>query len=304
MDDIYQMRPDFEHVNKESMERIIPGPEIALKAAQKVPNAMKIVDDTFKEQQQRELELEMEEEQELVINPIESEKSYELLSKMTTPVESPAEPMINIKSDKYLPQILPISSTEEYQAQVTKQREGMFSISTLNSLQYKEFLVTVLMHFRIIQIKKFENLLINYFKANPNLGQDPSSITLKFLAQEIHEIAWILPNGYCIIKSSNVQDQDIMQALRNKIIFTLFSAPDSTVLTSDFAHIVAPAQARPVLRELCVNRAGKWAFKGQEYAVEGVYEEIGDKALVEMLEKEIENVKKETESFLKQSVRK
>ena len=63
MDDIYQMRPDFEHVNKESMERIIPGPEIALKAAQNVTNAMKIVDDTFKEQQQRELELEMEEEQ-------------------------------------------------------------------------------------------------------------------------------------------------------------------------------------------------------------------------------------------------
>ncbi|CAI2369612.1 unnamed protein product [Moneuplotes crassus] len=316
VDDIYQMRPDFEHVDKELMERIIPGPEIALKSAQKPQNSIKIVNDSFKEQQQMELELKMEEEQELIVNPLSSLKSQELMAKLTSKEVPAPDSIIDIKADKYLPQILPPSSTEEYQVEITKQREGIISIEAFQSLDYKKFLVEVLMHFRIISATKFTNLLKNYFTKNDHLGVNPDEINEEYLAKEIREIAFVLPNGYCVIKTHHIYVDDLMKVLRNKILFTLLSRElagqkEPCVQTYEFNHICEGTYIRMVFRELCQNRAGKWYFKNHNTDslfqngsdLKDLYSLFKDEELVKMIKAEIDETINETDKYLAQALK-
>ena len=108
---------------------------------------MRIVDDSFKEQQQRELELEMEEEQELKVFFSDSDHSKEIIHRMTSKYENTEnnkEMIINIKSDQYLSQILPMNQNDDYQAGITSQREGVLTMENLHNLGVKEFLVQIL----------------------------------------------------------------------------------------------------------------------------------------------------------------
>lgn len=64
IDLIYQMRPDFEHVNAEAMERMVGGPDINLQRSKKTKETarMQIVDDGTREEQRKEFELQNEKE--------------------------------------------------------------------------------------------------------------------------------------------------------------------------------------------------------------------------------------------------
>jgi len=85
INDIYQMRPDFDHVNQEATDRIVGGDGLLSKQIQKpVKTSMKIVNDSFKEKQLKEMELENEEEQELKVFNKDSEQAQEVISMMTS----------------------------------------------------------------------------------------------------------------------------------------------------------------------------------------------------------------------------
>ena len=81
IDLIYQMRPDFEHVDNEAMERMVGGPDVNILRQKKIKDAsrMHIVDDGVKEEQRKELELQNEKEVDLQIQD-DSEKLINLLT--------------------------------------------------------------------------------------------------------------------------------------------------------------------------------------------------------------------------------
>lgn len=148
IDSIYQMRPDFEHVNKESMERMVGGAELEAQKQKKAKELlrMQIVDDGKREQHKKDIELEMEEEQVLQIFDKDSNQAKMVLNNMTNAPDSQEDEsnvLINIYSDTYLSQILPANQNDDYQAEITKQREGKITMDNLLKLPYREFLATL-----------------------------------------------------------------------------------------------------------------------------------------------------------------
>lgn len=156
------MRPDFGHVNKESIDRVIGGADLNLKQKKPILSSMKIIEDSVKEQQQREFELELEEEQDFKIFNKNTERAKEILQTMTSISEEERDPneiVVNIFADTYLSQILPLNQHNDYQSEITRQREGKLTIDNLMKLDYREFIATVLFQCGVISIEKLKSLV-------------------------------------------------------------------------------------------------------------------------------------------------
>jgi len=158
------------------------------------------------------------------------------------------------QSEQYLNYILPGSNTEDYQSEITKQREGTMTMDYLYTRDYKNLLAEILFHSHIISIEKFTNLFKTYLEKNKSSQIAPSEITFQRLAEEIKEIAFVLRNGFCIVKSHIVFEDEFMQHLRNKIIFTLFDTEvkqdHPSVTTNHFTKYGEKEHIRLVLRKI------------------------------------------------------
>lgn len=250
------MRPNFEHVNKDSLERLLPGHE-ALKPAPKPQTSMKIVDDAFKKQQQHELDLQNEKEKELVINPIGGDESEAILSKMTTKEEPKEEKVVTLDSQRYMAQILfneelaNSTSGASVMQKITREREGDVSIEILYEKKYDIFLPTVLVQARIIPLASLIRIVQGYFSHNKQYNLDPDQIGPDIIAEDVLQTAHILGNGYCIVRSKMLYSENLdMCAMRNKVIFKLYTSPEGYVRKADFEDFQEPKAISVILREL------------------------------------------------------
>mmetsp|Transcript_27400 Transcript_27400/g.31560 ORF Transcript_27400/g.31560 Transcript_27400/m.31560 type:complete len:255 (+) Transcript_27400:31-795(+) len=149
IDSIYQMRPDFDHVNKESFERTVGAPEIELQKKKKETARMQIMEDGRKEELKKKLELEMEEEQELSIHDLDSLQAQKIIEKMTTApeqTEGDADLVFQIDPSTYLSYILPSNQNQDYQASITSQREGEITMDNLLNCEFREFMINLFLH--------------------------------------------------------------------------------------------------------------------------------------------------------------
>ena len=115
IDLVFQMRPDFEHVNKESNERVIGSNYIdtnSIKAKGHI--RMQIVDDGKREQLNHEMNLANEEEVEVIANDQDSMQAQQIIEAMQSTGENETEKtIIKIPPKRYLDMVLNIKEQDD-----------------------------------------------------------------------------------------------------------------------------------------------------------------------------------------------
>lgn len=115
----------------------------------------------------------------------------DILNAMTSEPEPKNETddvLVNILSDSYLTQILPFSQGEDYQAEITRQREGELTMENLMKLDFKRFLLIILAKAGSISIDRFRSMIEIYCTKNKVKmnGKEPHQITCEDVARDIH----------------------------------------------------------------------------------------------------------------------
>ena len=314
IDSIYQMRPDFDHVNKESIERLVGGAELELQKQKKAKELvrMQIVEDSQKEQRRKEIELELEEEQELKFFKHDSLQAKEVMESMTSIPEPDQEQsafLVNICSKNYLPQILQSNKNDDYQSEITNKREGELTMDKLMKCSLAQFIETILYKCGVIGIERLKNLIQSYCTQNKVsfAGKSSDELTNQDIAREIYTLAFVFRSGFCVLKSHHKYESSHMIFLRNKILFELLDSNIQleypSLKASDFHKYAEPAQIRQVLLELCENRGGRWFIKFHDRdTLVDAYSQFDDEALVNEIKLDIETQKQQTEQYFARNV--
>lgn len=135
------MRPDFDHVNKESISRVLGGENIEKQQKrQKDAMRMHIVDDGQREQYNRDIEMANEEETDITVHDQSSMAAQKIEFDMTNSQPNDENAIFaNIYAKDYLEKILPHDQSDSYQAEITRQREGEMTIERLSKYSSKEY---------------------------------------------------------------------------------------------------------------------------------------------------------------------